>query len=61
MGVCRLAIVSKSTRESGLEKQITYGHERIDTIAIPITIANLTRNAMRKATSNPPHMIASHV
>lgn len=40
---------------------LTYGHERMETIAIPTTMADLTRNAIRKAVSRPPQMMPTHI
>lgn len=39
---------------------VTYGHDRIETIAMPMMIADLTRKAMSQAVRRPPK-IPSHI
>jgi hypothetical protein len=38
-----------------------YGQERIETRSIPITMADLTLNAIRKAVNSPPQVIPIHI
>lgn len=44
-----------------VEFEVTDGHEKMDTIAIPIIIADLNRNAMRYAVRNPPKIMPIHI
>ncbi len=39
----------------------TYGHERMETRAMPMMMAPLTRNAMRMVVSKPPQTIPIHI
>ena len=39
----------------------THGQDKIETKAIPITIADLTRKAMRKVVKTPPQSIPTHI
>ncbi len=39
----------------------TYGQERIETKTMPMTMADLTRKAIKKVVSRPPQTIPSHI
>lgn len=58
--ICNGSVASASIRDPDRHRALgtTYGHERIDTNAIPMMKAYLTRKAMRYAVSNPPANIA---
>ena len=46
---------------SSIDKRISYGHDIIETTAIPIIIADFTLNDIKYAVSTPPHMIPIHI